>query len=155
MRTLNPAWVEAVQAWGNACPYFQLQSMRLMKVSWGRARYEIELGPKHTQPFGLVHGGVLSTIADAAGFWGVFSQVEDGVAMTTVELKLNFVAPAKAEGKLIAEGRSIKLGRNLGLGEAHVTTGNGRLVAHATTTVMKVSHLVVAGGGELPPKFLD
>lgn len=102
-----------------------------------------------------MHGGVLSTIADAAGFWGVFSQVEDGVAMTTVELKLNFVAPAKAEGKLIAEGRSIKLGRNLGLGEAHVTTGNGRLVAHATTTVMKVSHLVVAGGGELPPKFLD
>jgi uncharacterized protein (TIGR00369 family) len=45
--------------------------------------------------------------------------VDEGKWMTTVEMKLNLLAPARS-GKLIAVGRRIKLGQTLGLGEARV-----------------------------------
>ncbi|MCF8066267.1 MAG: PaaI family thioesterase, partial [Desulfarculaceae bacterium] len=88
--------------------------MRPTGMSWGEVRVEIELARKHLHPLDVVHGGVISSIADAAGFWAVYSQMEQGVlGMTTVELKVNHLAPAQAEGKLIG----------LGLGEATITTG--------------------------------
>ncbi|MBU1275293.1 MAG: PaaI family thioesterase [Proteobacteria bacterium] len=155
MKRINPAWLKAIQSGVNPCPYFELQSMRIADVSWGKARLEIDLARKHLQPFGIVHGGVLSTIADAAGFWGVYSQMEPGLAMTTVELKVNFLAPTKDEGQLIAEGRCIKLGRTLGLGEATVMNSAGRVVAHATTTLMVAPRLTLVNQDDLPPKFLD
>jgi uncharacterized protein (TIGR00369 family) len=155
MKRINPEWVKAIQSGVNPCPYFDLQSMRIVDISWGRALLEIELGRKHLQPFGVVHGGVLSTIADAAGFWGVYSQMEPGYAMTTVELKVNFLAPTKDQGKLIGEGRCIKLGRTLGLGEATISNSAGKVVAHATTTLMVVPHLTLVNQDQLPEKFLD
>lgn len=155
MKKINPAWLEMVQAGVNYCPYFDLQSMSIADLSWGEARLEIELQKKHLQPFGVVHGGVISSIADAAGFWGVYSQAEDGVGMTTVELKVNYLAPAKAEGQLIGLGRCIKLGRNLGLGEASIHTSDGRQVAHATTTLMIIPQLQLNNQDRLPPKFLE
>ena len=60
--------------------------------------------------------------------------------------------PARS-GKLIAEGRRIKLGQTLGLGEATVKDERGKLLAHGTGTFM-----IVPGQGlpeSLPPKFLD
>jgi len=155
MKRINPAWVEMIRAGVSACPYFDLQSMRLTEVSWGQASLELALAAKHTQPFGLVHGGVVATLADAAGFWGVYSQLEPGLGMTTVELKVNYLSPTKAEGKLIGQGKCIKLGRNLGLGEASISTDDGRLVAHATTTLMVLSDLKLKHQDQLPPKFLD
>jgi uncharacterized protein (TIGR00369 family) len=155
MKRINPAWLEMVQSGVNPCPYFELQSMRLTGVSWGEARLEIDLAEKHMQPFGLVHGGVISTLADATGFWAVYSQLEQGLGMTTVELKVNFLAPAKAQGQLIGLGRCIKLGRSLGLGDVAITTGGGRLVAHATTTLMVIPELKLVNQDKLPAKFLD
>jgi acyl-coenzyme A thioesterase PaaI-like protein len=72
--------------------------------------------------------------------------------MTTVEMKLNLLAPARS-GKLIAEGRRIKLGQTLGLGEARVEDEKGRLLAHGTGTFMIVPGQ--AAHESLPPKFLD
>lgn len=154
MRKINPAWLEGIKKNVNGCPYFQLQSMEITDVSWGVAQLEIDLDTKHLQPFGLVHGGVYSTILDAAGFWGVYSQVEAGVGMTTVELKVNYLSPVKS-GKLLAEGRCVRLGRSLGLGEADVRDLNGNLVAHATTTLMVLPKLALVDQDGLPPKFLD
>ncbi|MCB2225739.1 MAG: PaaI family thioesterase [Desulfarculaceae bacterium] len=155
MKKINPAWLASVQSGVNGCPYFDLQTMRIMDVSWGQARLEIDLAQKHMQPFGLVHGGVICTLADAAGFWGVYSQADEGLGMTTVEIKVNFLSPVQARGKLIGLGRCIKLGRSLGLGEAVIQDAEGRQVAHATTTLMVVPSLKLNNQDDLPPKFLD
>ncbi len=155
MKRINPEWVKALRSGVNPCPYFELQSMRITEVSWGRARVEIELARKHLQPYGIVHGGVISSLADAAGYWAVFSQAEPGLAMTTVELKVNFLAPTKDQGLLIGQGRCLKLGRTLGLGEATITNSAGKLLAHATTTLMVAPRLTLMNQDQLPPKFLD
>lgn len=153
MPEINPRWLEMVRAGVNTCPYFSLQSMELVDLGPGTSHLEIGVEQKHLQPFGLVHGGVLASLVDAAAFWAVYSLLEDGLGMTTVEIKLNYLAPV-SRGRLVGRGKSIKLGRTLGLGEARVEDEQGRLLAHGTSTLMILPELKLAGQEQMPPKFL-
>ncbi len=151
-RQINPEWITEIRKIVNPCPYFGLQQMALIELSWGESRLEIELENRHLQPFGVVHGGVFASLIDATGFWAVFSKADADVGMTTVELKLNYLAPA-VSGRLIGRGRCIQLGRSLGLGEARIENENGRLLAHGTTTVMIRKEMVLPGKVGDIPKF--
>jgi uncharacterized protein (TIGR00369 family) len=151
---LNPLWVEKVSRITNECPYFVLQSMTITGLEIGRSRIEIDLSQKHLQPFGVTHGGVFATIIDAAAFWAVFSEAPQGTAMTTVDLKLNYLAPA-VKGKLIAEGRTVKLGRTLGLGEAKVFNEEDKLLAYGASTLIVAQGLQFGEDDNQPPKFLE
>jgi uncharacterized protein (TIGR00369 family) len=148
---LNPKYTEAIATLVNRSPYFSLISMKIKELGWGTSVLEVELEEKHLQPFGYVHGGAIASVIDAATFWAVFPQVKDGMGLTTVEVKANFLAPIK-EGKLVVKGRCIKIGRTLALGEAYVNSAEGNLIAHGTTTMMIVPDLKVEGQENLPPK---
>jgi len=154
MRKINPDYVRMVREETNRCPYFSLLSMRIVDLEIGGSHLEIDVQEKHLQPFAIVHGGVFASIIDAAAFWAVYTEVEEDVGMTTVDLKLNYLAPA-ASGKLIARGRRIKLGRTLGLGEAEITDEDGRLLAHGTSTLMVIPVMPFGSAPPLPKKFIE
>ena len=155
MKTLNPEYIKRISEIVNGCPYFELLSMKLVDVDVGYASLEIDLTQKHLQPFGMVHGGVFASIIDAAAFWSVYPGIEEPTAgLTTVDLKLNYLAPA-ASGKLIARGRQIKLGRTLGYAEAEVCDETGKILAHGTSTVIIMPGKAVKPKTPLPPKFLE
>lgn len=155
MRRLNPGYVEGIRSATNGCPYFSLLSMKIVDLELSRSLLEIDLGQKHLQPFGQVHGGVFSSIVDAAAWWAVFTEADEDMGMTTVELKLNYLAPASGRGKMIARGRSIKLGRTLGLGDAEIIDEEGKLLAHGTSTMMVIPKLGLGNFAGLPPKFVN
>jgi uncharacterized protein (TIGR00369 family) len=92
-------------------------------------------------------------VVDAAAFWAVYPQIDDDFGITTVELKLNYLAPISS-GILIAKGKSIKVGKSICLAEASVEDETGKLLAHGTETMMVLKDLKIQGHGELPPKFL-
>ena len=148
---LNPKYTHAISTLVNRSPYFSLISMKIKELEWGTSVLEVELEEKHLQPFGYVHGGALASVIDAATFWAVFPQVKDGMGLTTVEIKANFLAPVQ-KGKLVVKGRCIKIGRSLALGEAYVNSAEGNLIAHGTATMMVVPDLKVEGQEKLPPK---
>lgn len=154
MRTLNPEYVKAVCKITNASPYFQLLSMELLNFQIGAGDLQIRVQQKHIQPFGVVHGGVFSSIIDAAAFWAVFPEIDEEMGMTSVDLKLNYLAPSNA-GLLIAKGKRIKVGRTLGLGEAQVTDESGKILAHGTSTLITLTTAGFQGDASIPPKFLD
>ena len=153
MKRLNPAYMEAVVRNVSKCPYFTLISMELKELDQGRCRLEVVIQEKHLQPFGMVHGGVYSSLVDAAAFWAVYSQIDEDLGMTTVEMKLNYLAPS-SEGALIAKGKNIKVGKTLCLGEASIEDETGKLLAHGTSTMMVLRDFEIRGESELPPKFL-
>jgi uncharacterized protein (TIGR00369 family) len=153
MRTLNPAYVEAVKPVVNRSPYFTLISMEIGSLGWGESLLEVAVQEKHLQPFGMVHGGVYSSVVDAAAFWAVYPQIEEDVGMTTVEMKLNFLA-ASSGGRLIARGRSLRVGKTLCLAEASVENEKGLLLAHGLATMMILRDLKIRGQKDLPPKFI-
>ncbi len=148
---LNPKYTEAISTLVNRSPYFSLISMEIKELEWGISVLEVKLEEKHLQPFGYVHGGAIASVIDAATFWAVFPQVKDGMGLTTVEIKANFLAPVQ-KGKLVAKGRCIKIGKTLALGDATIYDGNGNLLAHGTATMMIVPDLKVEGQENLPPK---
>ncbi len=152
-KKLNPAYVHAFGEVVNASPFYRLMSMELVELSWGRCRVDIAVEEKHLQPFGNVHGGVYSTLVDTAGFWAAYSRVSEEAALTTVEMKLNYLAPL-SKGRLVARGRCLKEGKTLCLSETSVEEPSGRLLAHGMVTLMVVRNLGIQTSESMPPKFL-
>ena len=153
MRKLNPQHVEAVKPVVNQSPFFMLLGMSVQDMGMGYCIIEIDVRKKHVQPSGVVHGGVFASIIDAAAFWAVYPEVDENVGMTSVDLKVNYLAPARS-GRLIAKGRRIKLGKTLGLGEAQVLNEENTILAHGTSTLIILPNLKVPIEGSLPRKFI-
>ena len=155
MKAPNPEYIERVNQLANRSPYFELLSMKIVEVGVGFSLLEIDLDRKHLQPFGHVHGGVFASIIDAAAFWAVYYAIEDqDTGITTVDLKLNYLAPA-VSGKMIARGRQIKLGKKLGYADAEVSDGNGKILAHGTSTVILLPGKGLSSDPPLPSKFIE
>jgi len=154
MHTPNPEYIRRMNQIVNCSPYFCLLSMKIRDVRIGYSLLEIDLEKKHLQPFGHVHGGVYASIIDAAAFWAFYYSVNDQQAgVTTVDLKLNYLAPA-AGGRLTAKGRQIKAGKTLGYAEAEVLNESGDILAHGTSTLMILPGRAIVADPPLPSKFL-
>jgi len=151
MRALNPAYVAELIERVNRAPFVRHLTMRLAAIEPNRSVIEVAAGEQHLQPFGIVHGGVLATLIDTATFWAVFLDLPDGAGLVNVDLKLNYLEPAKP-GPLRAEGRCIRAGRSISYAEAHVTGDDGTLFAHGTSTLMA---LPGKGFRLATPKFLE
>ncbi|UCE55099.1 MAG: PaaI family thioesterase [Desulfobacterales bacterium] len=155
MKRLNPEYVERINKIVNNSPYFTLLSMQIRDIGSGYSFIEIDLAQKHLQPFGYVHGGVFASIIDAAAFWALYYDIDEKDAgATTVDLKLNYLAPAQS-GKLIAKGRRIKMGKTLGYAEAEVSDENEKILAHGTSTVIILPGKALSAESELPTKFIE
>ena len=155
MKKLNPEYVASTRQLANSSPYFTLLCMRVCDIEVGSSHLEIDVAEKHLHALGLVHGGVFASIIDATAFWAGFSAVQDeNAGATSVDLKLNYLVPAES-GKLIAQGRLIRLGRTLVYAEASVTNENDKLLAHGTSTLIILRGQGMSDGSPLPPKFLD
>ena len=153
MKTINPDYVAAVKKIVNPCPYFTLLSMELKNVEWGESLLEIVVQEKHLQPFGIAHGGVFASLLDAAAFWASYCQVPKEVGMTTVEMKINYLAPIST-GRMIAKGRGIRAGKTLCLADASIQNEAGTLLAHGTATMMILKDMKMEVPSGWPPKFL-
>jgi uncharacterized protein (TIGR00369 family) len=103
----------------------------------GRVVVELTAGPQHRHGGGVVQGGVIAQIADAAMGMSLATLQPDGIWNTTIELKVNFVRPA-IEGRLRAVGRVVAMRQTLLFGEADVFDARDRLVARASSTCMPV-----------------
>jgi uncharacterized protein (TIGR00369 family) len=116
-------------------PAASLIGFVLTAIEPGRAVVELEAGPRHANPMGTVHGGILCDVADAAMGLAYAAGLDEGETFTTLELKINFLKPVR-DGKLIATGRIVKAGRTVGLVECDIVDTEDRLVARASSTCM-------------------
>lgn len=116
-------------------PVAQLLGIRAVSIREGEAVFEMEVKPEHANPMGTVQGGVVTALADAAMGLAYAYGLQEGETFTTLELKTNYLR-AVTEGMLTATGRVIHQGRTVGLTECDVVDGQGRRVAHATSTCM-------------------
>jgi uncharacterized protein (TIGR00369 family) len=86
---------------------------------------------------GVLHGGVTATMADAAVGIALWSHHKGTRKHTTVEMKLNYLAPVPPESKkIIARSRLVRVGQHLCVGEVELNCGKGRLVGIALVTYM-------------------
>jgi uncharacterized protein (TIGR00369 family) len=133
--TPNPDYIKAVQESVRTAPYPELIGMKIAALDFDSCRIELELGNRHLQPFGIVHGGVLATLIDTATFWAAFLRLPEDAGLVNVDLKLNYLK-AVASGHLRAEGRCLRAGRQISYAEARVFDQADELIAHGTSTLM-------------------
>jgi uncharacterized protein (TIGR00369 family) len=110
---------------------------RITEAEPGRVVLELDAGPQHRHGGGVVQGGVIAQIADAAMGMSLGTLQEDGLWNTTIELKINFLRPV-GSGRIRAIGRVIEMKATLLFSEADVLDEQGRLVARASSTCMPV-----------------
>jgi uncharacterized protein (TIGR00369 family) len=140
-RVLSAVYRERLFAFIFEAPFVKHMGMRITDIGWGSAAFELEAAEYRLQPFGVVHGGNIATLIDSAAFWACFVAMgsdDDGLA--SVDLKLNYLAPARRE-TLCCTARMIKEGKTLSYAEAQVLAGDGRLIAHGTSTLMRLPGL--------------
>ena len=130
----NPEYSREIISIVNTSPYPSHMSMRLISLDLDRATVELEINNCHLQPYGIVHGGVLSTLIDTATFWSVFMRMPEDAGLVNIDLKLNYLQAVKS-GKLIAEGYAIRSGRSISYAEAKVFNEDKELIAHGTSTL--------------------
>lgn len=128
---------ELIEAWIagrlEPAPVAHLIGFRLVAFEEGVARIEMEAGPQHHNPMGIVHGGILCDLADAAMGVAFAATLEEGESFATLQLSASYLKPVR-EGKLVATGRVVQRGRTAGHVEAEVADGEGRAVARFAAT---------------------
>jgi len=117
--------------------WMQMLGARISEAEPGRVVLELEAGPRHRHGGGVVQGGVITQIADAAMGMSLATLQEDGLWNTTIELKINFIRPV-ISGRIRAVGRVVEIKQTLMFGEADVLDEQGRLVARASSTCLPV-----------------
>jgi uncharacterized protein (TIGR00369 family) len=125
-------------------PVGDLVGFRLVEVEPGRAVFVLDAGPRHANPMGTLHGGILCDLADAAMGIAYASTLGEGESFTTLELKINFLKPVWS-ARLTATGRIVKRGKTVGMTECDVTDQTGSLVARASSTCMTLAGKLAEG----------
>jgi 1,4-dihydroxy-2-naphthoyl-CoA hydrolase len=93
----------------------------------GRARFEVTDAVR--QPFGLVHGGVYSAVAETVASAMTYAAVaDDGMVAMGQSNTANFLRPV-TEGHVHAAGRVIHRGRTTWVWDVDCTDDEGRLAA--------------------------
>jgi uncharacterized protein (TIGR00369 family) len=118
-------------------PYFKVLGMRCTSVSDGAATFEMPATAAHYNPNGVTHGGAITSLADSAMGFAVFSTCAAGESFTTAELHINFIRPiTEASGVMRSVGRVISRGQQLVVADAEVFDQQNQLVARASSTNM-------------------
>ena len=103
----------------------------------GRVVVTAEPSDIHLNPAGTVHGGFTATLLDSCMGLALQTTLEKGFGQTTLEFKVSLLRAITPDtGPIKAEGIVMSRGRRVGTAEGRVTDGNGRLLAHGTTTCL-------------------
>ena len=117
-----------------AAPIDRYAGIRLMAAGDGQVVFSLPVHPGLVQELGTVFGGVIALLAKSATGAAVQTIAPAGTGYTALDLKVNFLRPARAEGgELIATGSVTHRGRRLSIANA-VVTYRGRRIAIATGT---------------------
>ncbi|MBX7108694.1 MAG: PaaI family thioesterase [Chitinophagales bacterium] len=110
----------------------------LSSVEKGQVKITCDFSPNLTQQHDYFHAGVATSIVDSACGYSVLTMATDNVEVLTVEFKVNFLKPAKAN-KLIAIGKVLQSGKTLTVCDGFVyDETETKLIAKMTATIMTV-----------------
>ena len=102
-------------------PANRLFKFSLIAASDKQAEISMPLDKTYLQEGGVVHGGIISTLADTAAVYTVHPYLNENQSMTSIEFKMNFLSPVLIEnGDLLARARLVKRGRKVALCDVEV-----------------------------------
>lgn len=137
-------------------PITVLTGLRVSDVSLGKTTFAMPASPWWQTGAGVFLAGTLAFVADAPLGCAIFTGAPAGVGLATSELSISFLRPGTIRSQvLIGRGSVIHATRSLGLSEAYVEDGRGRLLAHATSRCVLAPIPPMAADRHESPSFPD
>lgn len=103
-------------------------------------RISLSLAPHHTNPTGVMHGGVVATLLDEAAALAARRRLDEQPGhlspLLLVEMNVSFIAGARPGDVLEVEGKVLHLGRRVVFAEAEARRGQA-LVAKGRFTFVR------------------
>jgi len=117
-------------------PYWQTLGFELKEAEPGHAVFEGSVRPELLQN-GVLHGGVLASIADSACAVAAISRVFPANYATTINLQVAYLKPVVA-GRFRAVGRCLRAGKTVLFCQAEVLDEKESLVCSASSQLMVI-----------------
>ena len=119
-----------------ATPVNQLLGARLVARAPDRVEVRAAVRPESVQEYGIVQGGIISALADAAAVYLIIPEAMDRGSVSGIEFKMNFLRPATGDGgELVAVATPLRVGRRVAVCSVDVMQDE-RLVARGTFTFL-------------------
>ena len=80
----------------------------------------LDVDDRHLNPNGIVHGGVVFTLADTAMGWATLAVLDDGQICASIEVSVRYLRPIPG-GRLVATASVLRAGRRIVHLECSVT----------------------------------
>jgi uncharacterized protein (TIGR00369 family) len=111
--------------------------MQMREIDVGRVVFVCEPDESAYNPIGVVHGGLVCTLADTVAACAVHTTLDAGIAYTSIDLNVSYLRPVTVDsGLLRATGLVTKPGRRVAFSSAEIVDQAGRLVATATSSCL-------------------
>ncbi len=110
--TLTDALRQRVQTSLDRQGMMQALGVKLLDVAPGAVTLALPYSERVTQQQGGFHGGAMGALADIAGGYAALTVAPEGMEVTTVEYKINFLAAFQG-GELQATGRVVRGGKRI------------------------------------------
>lgn len=94
----------------------------------GCARLELEVKPQHSNPYDILHGGVLTTMADTA--MGAACLMRNK-KVVTVSITLEFLHPVPMSSRIITDAKILNEGRHIITCECEMIDADKKVYAKA------------------------
>src|SRR5215472_134351 len=118
-------------------PIASLLGFRPVELDEGYVVFEGTPDESVYNPIGMVHGGLVCTLADTVAACAVHSTLPAGVAYTSIDLNVSYTRPVtKDSGSLRAIGTVVKPGRRVAFASAEILDAAGKVVATATSSCL-------------------
>lgn len=113
-------------------PALHFLGVRLVGLEPGRARLHLPFRQEFCNSMGMLQGGFITAVADAAGGLAALTTVPSGWVAPTIELKLNFLEPVRSS--VVATGTVLRSGSHVAVSYVEVHLEDGTLAAAGIAT---------------------
>jgi uncharacterized protein (TIGR00369 family) len=132
LNSRHTAWVRRL---ARTIPFYKHLGITLEKVGWGNVEIHLKVNRRLTQSTGFAHGGVSAALIDSAVGLALCTMLASQDPITTVELGVNFIAPAEL-GVLKTRGKILHKGKRIAFGDAEIRDEHGRLISKGSATYL-------------------
>jgi uncharacterized protein (TIGR00369 family) len=115
--------------------------VRIVRVEKGEVEFALPMSDKVTQQQGAFHGGAMGALADICCGYAALTVAPEGMEVTTVEYKINFVSAAVGD-EVVCVGKVQKAGRTLTITNAElfdIKNGERKLCGLMQATLIAVA----------------
>jgi acyl-CoA thioesterase len=134
---------EGILAFAKTFPFFRLIGLEVVDVGPGWSKARLPYREDLTQPAGIIHGGMITTLIDTGIAHALMISdratdlgPQDG-ALVSVDVRVKFLRPV-SQGSVHCDAKVVRRGRHILHAEAIATDDDGKEVARGDAIYMAV-----------------